>query len=263
MENSTLRLIIFFLTLILLAILETYFSYRKRNLRRKDRWLGNIGLIAISNIIIKALLPLGLIPFAIYFQEKSLGVFNLININIYLEILFSFILLDGIIYFQHVLFHKIPFLWKIHRVHHADTDLDVTSALRFHPLEILISISYKLIFIFFLGIGPVAIVLFEIILSSMAMFNHSNLYLPKKLEGFMRLFIVTPQMHIIHHSVDRKESDMNYGFNLSIWDRIFKTYQKEFLIEGKIGLSYYRTKKEHEFKKILLLPFKNIISKRK
>jgi sterol desaturase/sphingolipid hydroxylase (fatty acid hydroxylase superfamily) len=143
-------------------------------------------------------------------------------------------------------------------VHHADVDLDVSSALRFHPLEILLSVGYKLAIVLLLGIGPEALVVFEVILSSMAMFNHSNLHIPFKLEKVLRLFIVTPQLHIIHHSVYRKESDMNYGFNLSLWDRLFRTYQKEFSTSGQIGQSYYREKIEHNFKKILLLPFVSV-----
>lgn len=262
MESSTIRILIFSLTLVSLAILEMFFSYRKRNLLRKDRWVGNIGLIVLSNFLIKAALPLGLLPFALFFQEKGWGLFNLLNLNNYAEIFLCVVLLDGAIYLQHVIFHKVHFLWRLHRVHHADTDLDVTSALRFHPLEILLSIGYKLGFILILGVGPEAIVIFEIVLSCMAMFNHSNLHLPEPIERVLRLFIVTPQMHIIHHSVKKKESDMNYGFNLSIWDRLFNTYQKKFFTEGNIGQSYYRGKEDHSFKQILLLPFINIAKKK-
>lgn len=263
MENGTIRLIVFISTFIILALLETLFSYRKRELLRKDRWLGNIGLIVLSNLILKAVLPLGLVSFSVLFQEKGWGLLNLVDFNIYAKIVVTIVLLDGSIYFQHVLFHKVPFIWRLHRVHHADVDLDVTSALRFHPLEILISIGYKLAVVFLLGVGPEAIVIFEVILSSMAMFNHSNLHIPDSIEKILRLFIITPQMHIIHHSVDRKESDMNYGFNLSVWDRLFRTYQKEFITSGQIGQSYYREKTEHSFKNILLLPFINITKENK
>ena len=258
MDSSTIRLTVFILTFITLVLLEIFFSYRKRELSRKDRWVGNIGLIFISNIIVKAILPLGLISFSLFFQEKGWGVFNIVEGNAFVKIVISVILLDGLIYFQHVLFHKIPFIWRLHRVHHADVDLDVTSALRFHPLEILISIGYKLVVVFILGVGPEAIIIFEVILSSMAMFNHSNLHIPERVERLLRFLIVTPQMHIIHHSVDRKESDMNYGFNLSIWDRLFRTYLRDFSTIGQIGQSYYRDKMDHSFKKILLLPFVNI-----
>jgi len=198
------------------------------------------------------------VSFAVFFRENGWGLFNVFNVNAYVQMALSIVLLDGAIYFQHVLSHKIPLVWRLHRVHHADVDLDVTSALRFHPLEILFSIVYKLAVVFILGVGPEAILMFEVILSSMAMFNHSNIHLPKTFEKILRFFIVTPQMHIIHHSIDRSESDKNYGFNLSVWDRLFGTYQKDFFSAGKIGQSYYRKRSDHSFTKILLLPFVDV-----
>jgi len=257
-ESGTLRLIIFISTFLSLAILERFFSYRRRTHSRQHRWFGNISLIVISNLAIKLIFPLGVASFALYFESQNWGLFNLINLGPPGEILCSVVLLDFSIYVQHVLFHKIPFIWRFHRVHHADVDLDVTSALRFHPIEILISIAYKIFIVMILGVSAESVLIFEIILSTMAMFNHSNLHIPHKIESFLRFVIVTPQMHLIHHSVDQKESDMNYGFNLSIWDRIFRTYINDFSSEGVVGQVYYRSESEHGLRKILLLPFVNI-----
>lgn len=257
MDSNILRALIFFSTLLVFSSLEVFFPYRKRLLSRKDRWFGNIGMIIISNLILKIALPLGLISFSMYFQKHNIGLFNQVELPFFFEVLASLVLLDLGIYLQHILFHKVHFLWRLHRVHHADVDLDATSALRFHPIEIFISIAYKLALIFILGVGPLAILIFEVILNSVAMFNHSNLHLPAKFEGLIRLFLVTPQMHIIHHSVEKKESDTNYGFNLSIWDRLFKTYKKEFATSGEIGQTYYRKKADHSLVKVLLLPFVN------
>jgi len=261
MQINSIRLVTFIGTFLVLVLLEVFFSYRKRSLPRSSRWPANISLIVISNLLVKAFLPLGLASLALFFKKQSWGLFNLVELNFYLEVLISIVLLDLVIYFQHVLSHKINFIWRFHRVHHADVDLDVTSALRFHPIEIIFSIGYKIAFIFFLGVKPEAIIAFEIILSTMAMFNHSNLYLPVKLEKCLRYFIVTPQMHLIHHSIDQRESDMNYGFNLSFWDRLFGTYQAKFITEGKIGQNYYREKKKHRIKDILVLPFISVDNK--
>ena len=169
--------------------------------------------------------------------------------------LFCFIILDLAIYFQHLLFHKNRFLWKLHRVHHSDIDLDTTSALRFHPLEIALSLFFKAILIFIFGFSMEAIFVFEIILNFMSMFNHSNLHIPVKVEKILRWIIVTPQMHIIHHSTEQYESDTNYGFNFSFWDRIFKTYISKFMSKGIIGNKKYRTDKDHHMWDLLKQPF--------
>lgn len=252
------RIFIFVGGLLVFSCLEFFFEYRERTHSRKVRWVSNFSMIFLGSICVKVLLPSGLAVVSLFAQEKGIGLFNLISLNETLVLVLSVILLDFLIYFQHVLSHKINFLWRFHRVHHADVDLDTTSALRFHPIEILFSIGYKAFLVIVFGFSIEAIFLFEIILNFTAMFNHSNIGLPKSIEKILRLVIVTPQMHIVHHSVHQSESDMNYGFNLSIWDRIFRTYKHSLDGGSEIGQRYYRSAKEHKLMALLALPFKKI-----
>jgi sterol desaturase/sphingolipid hydroxylase (fatty acid hydroxylase superfamily) len=255
MTEPNLRVLIFLVLLIVFSLLEFFFSYRKRILSRRVRWTANIMLVLCSSLLLKLVAPMGLGYFGLWTEAQGLGFFNLISFDFEFEIFFSLVLFDGLIYLQHVLSHKWHYLWKLHRVHHADVDLDATSALRFHPLEIGLSFFYKVLCIFIFGFSAEAIFLLEIILSSMALFNHSNIYLPKSLESFLRLLIVTPQMHIIHHSTEQYESDSNYGFNLSIWDRIFKTYTAKFTSKGVVGQKSSRSESDHKLQSLLKMPF--------
>lgn len=258
MNESLVRFSIFLFGLVFFSALEFFFQYRKRNQSRKSRWPANIAMIVISGIMMKAILPTGMAFFSEIASHKSIGLFNLFNINFALELIISLIILDLLIYGQHVLCHKMHPLWRFHRVHHADTDLDTTSALRFHPIEILCSLMYKCMWVFVFGFSIEAIFIFEIILNFMAMFNHSNIRLPHKLEKVLRVFVVTPQMHIMHHSVHKHESDKNYGFNLSVWDKLFGTYIDDFESEGTIGQAYYRESGKHGLWELLKLPFKKV-----
>lgn len=255
MMDQSLRFIIFTTALLSFAALEVFFSYQKRKLTRRERLPGNFGLILSSSLLQQAVFPLGLIYFANLSSEKSIGLLNLFELPTLIKLIASLIILDLAIYVQHVLSHRIDILWNFHRVHHTDVDLDTTSALRFHPVEIFLSSLYKAALILILGVNAEAIFIFEIILNFTAMFNHSNIYIPKKIENFTRFFVVTPQMHIIHHSVEQAESDTNYGFNLSIWDRIFRTYTPEFKSAGLIGQTYNRKSEEQGFWALLKLPF--------
>lgn len=201
------------------------------------------------------MIPYGLAYISILCNEKQWGLFHQVNLDGVTELILSLFILDFAIYWQHLLFHKNKWLWKLHRVHHSDIDLDTTSALRFHPLEIFISMIYKVVLVFTLGLSVESILVFEIVLNFMAMFNHSNLMLPAVLERWLRFFIVTPQMHIIHHSVEQYESDTNYGFNFPFWDRIFRTYTDEFSSQGIIGQKKFRSKRDHSLTEMLKQPF--------
>jgi sterol desaturase/sphingolipid hydroxylase (fatty acid hydroxylase superfamily) len=254
--DAQLRFGIFIGALIIFSTLEFFFEYRERNVKRKVRWLSNISLIFVGNIVVKVLLPSGLGYFSLLADQQNLGLFNNLELGTTITLVLSIVLLDLLIYFQHMLSHKVNFLWRFHRVHHADIDLDASSALRFHPLEILFSIIYKILIIFVFGFSFDSILIFEVLLNFTAMFNHSNLGLNHKLERIIRFFIVTPQMHIVHHSVNQCESDTNYGFNLSIWDRLFGTYSKDFSVSRDIGQSYYREVGNHKLIPLLTLPFK-------
>ncbi len=205
--------------------------------------------------MLKVSLPAGLVAISTFAEQKVLGLFHWFIIDSSVEFAMSIVLLDLAIYWQHRIFHEVNVFWKLHRVHHSDIDLDATSALRFHPIEMIFSMFYKVILVLILGLSVESILVFEIILSSMAIFNHSNLYLPIWLERGLRFFIVTPQMHIIHHSIDQTESDTNYGFNLSIWDKVFGTYTSEFKSSGTIGNSKFRSIKDHSIIHLLKQPF--------
>lgn len=206
------------------AILEILFPRRKLIVDKFKRWVANISLILINNILLRILLPGFLLLASYYAKKHGLGLFNYIKINYHLEVVISIMMLDLAIYFQHIMFHKSSILWRLHRVHHVDLDLDITTGLRFHPIEILISEVYKLVVVLSLGASVTSIILFTIILNTTSMFNHGNLRLPKFLDKLLRKIIVTPDMHLVHHSTLIQEHNSNYGFSLSIWDKIFRTY---------------------------------------
>jgi sterol desaturase/sphingolipid hydroxylase (fatty acid hydroxylase superfamily) len=188
------------------------------------RWITNLSILVLSSLLLRVAFPAAATGVAIWAQGRGYGVLPALGVTPPLAGLIAFIALDFAIWFEHVVFHKIPVLWRIHRVHHADPGVDVTTALRFHPLEILLSMIWKSAVIILLGAPALAVLLFEIVLNAGAMFNHANLRLPKGADRLLRQVIVTPDMHRIHHSVEKRETDSNYGFNLSVWDRLFSTY---------------------------------------
>ena len=253
------RLFFFFGIFVFMAILESIFTKRELLLSKNKRWLNNISLVFLNTIIIRILFPTAAVGVSMYTHNNSIGLFNILDLNIISTIILSIILMDLIIYWQHRLFHTINFFWKFHQVHHSDMDYDVTTGFRFHPIEILFSMIIKFIFIFMLGIPIIAIICFEILLSSFAMFNHANIHIPKKIDTFLRFFIVTPDMHRIHHSINHEELNSNYGFNISLWDRIFKSYidkPKEDYPNMTIGLKTLQDeKKTIPLINILKIPF--------
>lgn len=252
----TTRFYIAIFIIIILFSLECIFPYRKRVMKRFERWPGNILLVLLDIALIKVISPFGLVGLASAIEIKKIGFCNYFELDgIYINLV-VLLFLDLMIYFQHCLSHKWSVLWKFHRVHHSDPDLDISSALRFHPIEILYSFLFKCLIVILLGIDPNTILIFEVMLNGMALFNHANINIPKKIELAVRYVFVTPQMHIIHHSIYKKESDRNFGFNLTVWDYIFNTYQEEFLSEGTIGNKRFVKVEDQSFKKLLLQPFK-------
>lgn len=224
-DNEVLiRLFFFFGIFFVMAILESIFTRRELLLSKNKRWLNNIILVFLNTIIIRVLFPTAAIAISIYAHNNGIGLFNILELTIVNTVILSIILMDLIIYWQHRLFHTINFFWKFHLVHHSDMDYDVTTGFRFHPVEIIFSMIIKFVFILILGVPVIAIICFEVLLSSFAIFNHSNIRIPKKIDAFLRLFIVTPDMHRVHHSVSHQELNSNYGFNISLWDKIFKSY---------------------------------------
>ncbi len=254
------RLSIFAGLLAFFALLEIWLPNRKVNLKKSMRWGRNLGMSILGAVMIKILLPVTLIQVALYAETMQIGLLHILPIPSFLSILIAMIVLDLAIYVQHILFHHIPFLWRFHKVHHIDHELDVSTGVRFHPIEFFISALYKIAIIILLGPSAFAVFLFEILLNATALFSHSNLRLPLALDRLLRFAIVTPNMHLVHHSTKPQEFNRNFGFNLSWWDRLFKTYKHE--AEGGIkgmslGLEVYQNPDKTGLIPLLILPFKN------
>ena len=221
------RLGVFVTLYVLFASLETLLPKRERKQARTRRWFTNWGLIIIDTVALRAmaiLVPAMAVGAAIDANINQIGLFNKLNWNSWVEAILVILLFDFAIWLQHLITHKIPVLWRLHRVHHSDRDMDVTTAIRFHPIEILLSMLLKIGLVYALGPAAWAVLLFEIILNGTAMFNHANIRLTPKLDRLIRTVMVTPDMHRIHHSSKRHEHDSNYGFSITLWDRIFRTY---------------------------------------
>lgn len=221
---NLIRLSLFFGVFVIMALVEASLPRRKRRETRAGRWPTHFGLVFISSLAVMAIFPIAAVGAAIWASSSGFGLFNRFEIHPLLAFTASFVLLDLAIYLQHVATHKIPLLWRLHRVHHADHDLDASSGVRFHPIEITLSVGYKILIAIALGAPPLAVFVFEVVLNAAALFNHANVRIPLAVDRIVRLAIVTPDMHRVHHSIERHETDANYGFNLSIWDRLFRTY---------------------------------------
>ena len=219
-ENG-IRLSCFILVLLLMWGLEYYFARRK--MMDWSRWAANVSILAIAVIILR-MLPLSLVGLALLIQQTNFGVLNYLELEGVLNVLISLLLFDLTIYLQHVGFHKLPFMWRIHRVHHTDMKVDVSTGLRFHPAEILLSWLLKAFVVCLLGASAIAALIYEIALSAMSIFTHANLSFSKAWDKRLRTIIVTPNMHRIHHSTLLLETDSNYGNLFSFWDRLFGTY---------------------------------------
>ena len=226
-DEVAIRFVVFLIVFLVLVAAEWALPRRKRSLPRAGRWTTNIGIVVLDTItlqLIAIVIPLLAIGAAMDASERGWGIFNYLGWPAWLEILIVVVFLDFVIWAQHMIMHKIPVLWRLHRVHHADRDVDVTTAVRFHPIEIALSMIIKIGFVYVLGAAVLAIVLFEIMLNGMAMFNHANLKLSARTDAVLRLIVVTPDMHRVHHSTLRTEHDTNFGFSLSVWDHLFGTY---------------------------------------
>lgn len=230
-SEPLLRGIAFFSVLIVLLAAEQVAPKRARVASLPRRWLTNGLLIALDNAIVRALALLAPVVAAVgaaaLAGERGWGLFNNVQAPYWLSFVVTLLAFDFAIWLQHVLFHRVPALWRLHRVHHADRDIDATSALRFHPIEIVISALYKSALAVALGAPPEAVAVFEIALNACAMFNHANIALPRWLDAAVRLVLVTPDMHRVHHSIHRDEHNTNYGFCLSVWDRLFGVYRAQ------------------------------------
>jgi sterol desaturase/sphingolipid hydroxylase (fatty acid hydroxylase superfamily) len=211
----------------IMAMWEIASPCRKLRYSRSQRWLGNIGIVVLNTLLLRLLFPAAAVGMAVFTEEAGWGALNITSLPQWLEIAIAVVVLDMVIYLQHVMVHAIPMLWRLHRMHHADPDYDLTTGARFHPVEIILSMLIKIATIAALGPPVVAVVIFEVVLNGMAMFNHANISLPSRLDRLVRWFIVTPDMHRVHHSVEPEEANSNFGFNLSIWDRLMGTYRQQ------------------------------------
>jgi len=257
--EGQIRLSAFLSIFAIMALWEMKAPYRALRFSRLQRWPHQLGLIIFNSVLLRFLFPAAAAGVALSVNQQGLGLMNWLAFPPALSAMLGFLLLDFIIYWQHVIAHRLDWFWKLHRTHHADTDYDLTTGLRFHPLEIIISMLIKMAAIAIFGIPIVAVILFEIVLSGSAMFNHSNISLPEPFESRLRKLIVTPSMHRIHHSTEQYEHDSNYGFFLSIWDRMFASYTDKAEQDDRImpiGLKLFRQQENRKLPQILGIPFK-------
>lgn len=221
------RLATFSSIFVLMAFWEIRAPRRQLRTSKSIRWLNNLGLVITNSIILRLIFPTAAVGVASLTQAQDWGLIGYYSVPSWAALLISIVAMDFFIWLQHVMMHAIPILWRLHRVHHADLDFDVTTGARFHPIEILLSMLIKFAIIVLLGPPVVAVVLFEVILNATSLFSHGNIYIPHSIDRWLRLFVVTPDMHRVHHSIEDDETNSNFGFNLSCWDRLFGTYQAQ------------------------------------
>jgi sterol desaturase/sphingolipid hydroxylase (fatty acid hydroxylase superfamily) len=242
-----------------MALWELLAPRRPWAVGRASRWPSNLGILVADVLAVRLLLPTAAAGVALVAAERGFGLFHVIGLPFWLAAPIGFLALDLVIYGQHVMFHHVPWLWRLHRMHHADLDIDVTTGVRFHPVEILLSLVIKIATVALLGIPAAAVVCFEVVLNATSMFNHANASLPRWLDRVARLMLVTPDMHRVHHSILRQETDSNFGFNLPWWDRLFGTYRAEPRAghDGMtIGLPVFRDPGELRLDRLLTQPFR-------
>jgi sterol desaturase/sphingolipid hydroxylase (fatty acid hydroxylase superfamily) len=261
-SDGLIRLLVFAAMFLLMAAIELLRPKRRLSVSKAQRWITNLAIAGVDTLVLRVMaalaVPAAAVAAAFFAKERGLGLLNQVDWPHWIKLVIALLVLDLAIWFQHLVSHKVPIFWRLHQVHHADRDIDVTTAVRFHPVEIALSMLWKITVVIPLGASPFAVFLFEVILNACAMFNHANIALPPWLDRILRVFIVTPDMHRVHHSVLLSEHDRNYGFNLSLWDRLFGTYlaQPEAGHQGMaIGLNPYQSEAPTRFGWSLLLPF--------
>ncbi len=263
-HEPAIRLSIFIGVFALMALWEIRAPRRPLTVSRTQRWTANLGIVVLNTVLLRLLFPAAAVGMALFAQQHGWGVFNYFRVPGGLALLASVIILDGAIYLQHVMVHAVPALWRLHRVHHADLDFDVTTGARFHPLEIVLSMLIKFAVITVLGPPLVAVVIFEVLLNATSMFNHSNVRLPAGLDRVLRWLVVTPDMHRVHHSVEDDETNSNFGFSLPWWDRLFGTYRAQPRAGHEhmsVGIRGYRDPKQvARLTGMLALPFVGQVS---
>jgi sterol desaturase/sphingolipid hydroxylase (fatty acid hydroxylase superfamily) len=260
MSNEPLVRLAFFLgVFVVVAVWEAMAPRRQRQLARRVRWPSNLGIVALNTALVRLLLPTTAVAFALLGEQRGWGLLNNVDLLRWPAIVLAVLALDLAIYLQHVLFHAVPALWRLHRMHHADLDFDVTTGARFHPIEIAASMVLKLAAIAALGAPSEAVLVFEILLNGTAMFNHANIRLPAGCDGVLRWIVVTPDMHRVHHSIVPQETNSNFGFNVPWWDRLFGTYRAQPVAGHEamtIGIEQFRLPREQWLDRMLTQPFR-------
>jgi sterol desaturase/sphingolipid hydroxylase (fatty acid hydroxylase superfamily) len=255
--ESVIRLGCFAGVLAVMQLWEVLAPRRRLTQKRAVRWSSNLGLVVLNTLAVRLLVPLGAVGVALLAEERTWGLLNNVPVPAWLAVPLAVVALDLVIYLQHVMFHAVPALWRLHMVHHADLDFDATTGVRFHTVEILLSIGIKIAAVAVLGASALAVLLFEVLLNATSLFNHGNVRLPSGLDRVLRLIVVTPEMHRVHHSVVPRETNSNFGFNLPWWDFLFGTYRAQPAAghEGMtIGLSQFRDERVEKLPWMLALP---------
>ncbi len=257
-QEPVIRLAFFFGVFAVMASWEAVAPRRRLTVSKTVRWFNNLSITLLNTLLVRWIFPVIAIGMAYISEERGWGIFHTINTPEVLAGITAIIALDCVVYFQHVMFHRVGPLWKLHMMHHTDLDIDLTTGSRFHPIEIMLSMILKMAVVIALGAPPWSVLTFEVLLNVASMFNHSNAFIPQGIDRMLRLIVVTPDMHRVHHSVIIKETNSNYGFSLSWWDRLFKTYRAQ-PVKGHtdmtIGLANFRDQKELTRPWMLAIPF--------
>ena len=254
------RLLMFGGVLAVMAFWEVLAPRRIQSTGRSTRWPSNLGIVALDTILVRLLIPITAVGLALLVEARGIGLLNWLAVPGWLAVVIAVVVLDLAIYLQHVIFHHVPVLWRLHRMHHADVEIDVTTGLRFHPVEIILSMLIKLAVVAAIGAPALSVLVFEVLLNATSMFNHSNVRLPTRLDAALRWLVVTPDMHRVHHSAIRRETDSNFGFNLPWWDRLFGTYRAQPEAGHTamiIGLEQFRDPCELRLDRMLSQPFRD------
>ena len=256
--EAAIRLGIFAGVFAVVVLWEIVAPRRPRSVSRWVRWPSNLGIVAFNTVLLRILMPTAAVGVAMIGEERGWGLLNTLQPYLWLSVLVSVVLLDLAIYLQHVMFHAVPALWRLHRMHHADLDFDVTTGARFHPIEILLSMAIKIAVVVALGPPALAVLIFEVLLNATSMFNHGNIAIPSGIDRALRWLIVTPDMHRVHHSITPIETNSNFGFNLPWWDRLMGTYRAQPALGHAgmiIGIEQFRTSRDLALDRMLLQPF--------
>lgn len=256
-HEPAIRLAAFFGVLAIMMLWETRLP--RRPMARGMRWISNLGIIGLNTLVLRLIFPTAAVGFAVFAEARGWGAFNLIDLPYWVAFIASILLLDLAVYAQHVVFHAVPPLWRLHRMHHSDTGFDVTTGLRFHPIEIILSMAIKGVIVALLGAPAAAVLVFEVVLNATSMFNHTNGRLPRRVDAVVRWVLVTPDMHRVHHSIVPSETHSNFGFSVSWWDRIFRTYRAQPAAGHEamtIGQESFREPGEVRLDRMLLQPLR-------